>query len=175
MMLSHELCSSNGSVLFYSKYSFSNDWGVKCMTSREMQHCTTKQPKDDYWDRYILIKSVPETSGLSSEIMNLDSGKKMNLENEEAILSVVIILLLAVVVILLAFVCARSCQLYYKTRLINKEILLDLHLLQSDQLSDLNDPEVQQAEIFADDNIYEEASDFSDVEGEHQITPSIHS
>jgi len=175
MMLSHELCSSNGSVLFYSRFSFSNDWGVKCMTSREMQHCTTNNPKDDIWERYILIKTVtiPETSGLSSEIMN--SGKKMNLENEEGILSVVIILLLAVVVILLAFVCARSCQLYYKTRFINKEILLDLHLLQSDQLSDLNDPEVQRAEIFADDNIYEEASDFSDVEGEHHITSSIHS
>jgi len=168
MMLSHELCSSNGSVLFYSKYSFSldPDWGVKCMTSRQMQHCTTKNPSDDYWERYILIRS--ETSGLSSEIVN--PSREVNLDNEEAILSVVIILLLAIVVVLLAFVCARSCQLYYKTRFINKEILLDLHLLQSDQLSDLNVPEVQQDEISVECKIFDDGSDFSDREGSQRLS-----
>jgi len=51
LMLDHEECSKNGSMLFYSAYSYHSSWSVRCALAEHHNSCTEDNPN---WQEYIL-------------------------------------------------------------------------------------------------------------------------
>ena len=49
IMMNHETCSQDGSVLFYSNYSY--EWGAKCMIAEDLRKCIEL---NENWKKYLL-------------------------------------------------------------------------------------------------------------------------
>jgi len=66
LMLNHNQCKNEGSMLFYSGYSYSVSWSVRCALAGHHEHCTERNPN---WQEYILTygDSTPEADYVIGE------------------------------------------------------------------------------------------------------------
>jgi len=66
LMLSDSRCNADQSMLFYSKYSYSRSWGVRCATAEQHPGCTKK---NENWQKIILHIESEDTEWCPNSAM----------------------------------------------------------------------------------------------------------
>lgn len=77
LMISHAECSQNGSMLFYSPYSYSESWGVRCALLGDHEECTENNSN---WQEYVLSYGCNSNDDCSNQFQFCNTDEKEHFE-----------------------------------------------------------------------------------------------